>query len=76
MTPKILGFKLECMDYNAFYALWRINRNSVDMPASHVEFGASPIRDRKSMADYMKHASNLGIEYHVFAIIQTSKKVA
>ena len=69
MTPKIRGFKLECMNYDTWYTLWGTHRNSVDMPAARVEFGASPIRDRKSMAKYMEHASNLGIEYHVFAII-------
>ena len=70
MTPKIRGFKLECMDRAAYYAAWRLHSNSIDMPDHHPEFGASPIRDRKSMAKYMEHAKSLGIEYHVFAIIR------
>ena len=68
-TPKIRGFKLECIDREAYFSMWSEYRHDLHCPMAHVEFGASPIRDHNSMAAYMVEAKTYGIEYNVFAIV-------
>lgn len=68
-TPKIRGFKLECIDHEAHFNMWREHRHDLHCPPAYVEFGASPIRDHNSMVTYMAEAKTYGIEYNVFAIV-------
>jgi hypothetical protein len=74
-TPKVRGFKLEVADPEAFHLAWRAHRNGNQAVAglgfylsSHVEFGASPIRDKRSMDRFLQDMDNLGLVYNVFAI--------
>lgn len=36
---------------------------------THVEFGASPIRDKKSMDEYLRRIASHGLQFTVYAII-------
>jgi hypothetical protein len=72
-TPKVRGFTLEVADQEAFYLIWRarLNRSADNTGlylSSHVEFGASPIRDKRSMDRFLQDMDNLGLVYNVFAI--------
>jgi hypothetical protein len=67
---KILGFQIEVNapwdNYSAARDYeWRIKKNYID---SHVEFGASPIRDKKSMDAYMACLKSHGLDFTVYAI--------
>jgi hypothetical protein len=72
--PKVRGFTLEVADQEAFYQVWRARLNRPSWYAaglylsSHVEFGASPIRDKRSMDRFLQDMDNLGLVYNVFAI--------
>ena len=72
-SPKVRGFTLEVADQEAFYILWRARLNKSSDTAglylsSHVEFGASPIRDKRSMDRFLQDMASLGLVYNVFAI--------
>ena len=72
---KIRGFKLEVADPDAFYQAWREHRNGNKTVeglgfylSAQAEFGASPIRDKKSMDRFIADMLSIGIVYNVFAI--------
>ena len=71
--PRVRGFTLEVADQEAFYQVWRARLNrSADVSnlylSPHVEFGASPIRDKRSMDRFISDMASLGLVYNVFAI--------
>lgn len=73
-NPKIRGFVLEVVDQEAFYQVWK-SRVYGNKPvngfylASHVEFGASPMRDKRSMDRFLSDMKSIGLEYIVYPII-------
>jgi hypothetical protein len=67
---KIRGFQIEIdAPWSKYWEArnyeWRIKKNYIN---SHVEFGASPIRDKRSMNTYMECLKSHGLDFTVYAI--------
>lgn len=70
-TPKIVGFRLECDDPAAFYIAWKTHRFGPRWFSISYEYGASPVRDKRSMLEQIKDMAALGLTYNVFPILRS-----
>lgn len=71
---KVIGFTLEVSDKDAFYQAWGDQMRQGLGPSGYyleetVEFGASPVRDKRSMELFLAAMSSIGLTYIVYPIM-------